>query len=264
MQFLYQLYAWLFGFPFLCRINKVMYQFSLRGMGLGNYQGMGISGERWFLRTIGQRMGSGLVVFDVGANVGGYSQLLVRSAHVKRVFAFEPNPQAFALLLSNTSGRQDVSCVKAALSDTSGEVRFYDRVDKRGSSHASMHAEVFSAVHLVPAVEMSVIARTLDDFCSLESVEHIDLLKIDVEGHELQVLKGANAMLKARKIQAIQFEFTQLNSVLGVFFLDFWKLLSPQFDIYRLLPHGLLRIDAYDPTVCEIFVYQNYIALLRE
>lgn len=242
----------------------MLYRFSLRGMGIGNHQNMRVSGERWLIRNIGHRIGSRLVVFDVGANVGDYSRLLVMCGNIKRVFAFEPHPQTFASLLSNTSNYQNITCVNAALSDSNGEVKFHDRVDKNGSSHASMHAEVFSAIHLVPSVETSVISRTLDDFCSSEAIEHIDLLKIDVEGHELQVLEGAKSMLKARRIRSIQFEFTQLNSVLGVFFLDFWKLLSPQYDIYRLLPHGLLRIESYDPTDCELFSYQNYIAILRD
>lgn len=264
MRLLYQIYAWLFGFPFLWRFNRVLRQFSLHGMGLGNYQNLGVSGERWLIRNIGNRMGSKLIVFDVGANIGSYSKLLASSGNVKKIFAFEPHPQAFKLLLSNTAGCQNVTCVNTALSNACGEIKFYDRADKNGSSHASIHKEVFSVIHLVPSVETSVIARTLDDFCSLEAVEHIDLLKIDVEGHELQVLEGARSMLKARKIRSIQFEFTQLNSVLGIFFLDFWRLLSPQYDIYRLLPHGLLRIESYNPIDCEVFCYQNYIAILRE
>ncbi len=104
---------------------------------------------------------------------------------------------------------------------------------------------------------------TLDFYCENNGIETIDFLKIDVEGFELNVLKGGARMLKNKKIGMIQFEFTQINSTVGVFFKQFFDLLSADFCLYRLLPNGLQTIETYEPTSCEIFGYQNYVAILN-
>jgi len=95
-------------------------------------------------------------------------------------------------------------------------------------------------------------------------VKFIDFLKIDVEGYELDVLKGANKMIESNKIKYIQFEFTQLNTTTRIYFKDFWEVLSEKYKIYRLLPNDLLEIKIYDPTSNEIFGYQNFVAIHKE
>ena len=65
------------------------------------------------------------------------------------------------------------------------------------------------------------------------------------------------------KISIIQFEFTQLNSTTRVFFKDFYELLSEKYKLFRLLPNGLLEIKSYNPTMQEIFGYQNFVAIMK-
>jgi Methyltransferase FkbM domain len=104
---------------------------------------------------------------------------------------------------------------------------------------------------------------TLDLFCANNEIQIIDFLKIDVEGYELNVLRGAQETLSKNRIRLIQFEFTQLNSAVGVFFKELYDLLSGDYHIYRMLPRGLQKIEAYDPITCEIFAYQNFAAILK-
>ena len=104
---------------------------------------------------------------------------------------------------------------------------------------------------------------TLDNFCKLNDIERIDFLKIDVEGHELRVLEGATELLASKKVDIIQFEFTQLNAVIKLFFYDFYSMLSPDFEIFRLVSHGLVPIPKYDPTLHELFGYQNFVAIRK-
>lgn len=258
-----QVYAMLFGFVQIAWFHRILYRLSLRGLGVQNYENLRVSGESWLLEKIIHPLGSDLTVFDVGANVGHYTTLLSKKVpEIKHLYAFEPHPTTYPLLVANTQDIGCLTCVNVALSDHPGEVVFYDRADKQSSSHASLHSRIFSAVHGVPHVEYTVTAETLDQFCSERAISCIDFLKIDVEGHELEVLKGAKSMLRDGKIAVIQFEFTQLNAVVGVFFKQYWDLLSEEYRIYRLLPHGLLRIKNYDPTNCEVFGYQNFIAIL--
>ena len=68
----------------------------------------------------------------------------------------------------------------------------------------------------------------------------IDLLKIDTEGNEFNVLKGAKKLFEFNKIKAIHFEFNQMNIVSKSSFKDFWDLLNENFIFYRILPRGRL------------------------
>ena len=98
--------------------------------------------------------------------------------------------------------------------------------------------------------------------CISRKHRKIGLLKIDTEGHEFEVLKGAENLLKAGKIEMIHLEFNEMNVFSRVFFKDIWDYL-PNYDLYRMLPDGLVHIKNYSPVFCEIFAYQNLVAKLR-
>ena len=88
------------------------------------------------------------------------------------------------------------------------------------------------------------------------------LLKIDTEGHELEVLKGFEPYIRQNKVDLIHFEFNEMNVASRVFFKDFWEFL-PNYDFYRMLQDGLIPIKNYNPVYCEIFAYQNIVAKLK-
>lgn len=100
---------------------------------------------------------------------------------------------------------------------------------------------------------------TVDDFSASKRTFYIDLLKIDVEGHELAVLKGANRMISEGRIRFVQFEFGGTSIDSRTFFRDFWRLLSPNYTLYRIVSNGLYRIDAYSDFL-KIFVTVNFLA----
>ena len=91
---------------------------------------------------------------------------------------------------------------------------------------------------------------------------HIDLLKIDTEGFELEVLLGASEMLTEKKITIIQFEFNEVNIVQRRFLKDFYNLL-PKYDFYRLDEQRLIPLGSWEPKH-EIFMFQNIVAIRRE
>ena len=107
------------------------------------------------------------------------------------------------------------------------------------------------------SVEVSM--DTMDNFTKKEGITYIDFLKIDTEGSELAVLQGASKLLENKSIGCIHFEFNEMNVISRTFFRDFRKLLH-DYDLYRLLPKGLLPLDD-SILFTEIFVYQNIIAL---
>lgn len=234
----------------------------LRGLGILNHQNRNLSGELTFLREY-LKDKDHPVVFDVGANVGAYSKDVVAANTAATVFAFEPHPLTFKRLASNIDTYKNVRAFNCAVGDRSGRQMLYDRCSEGGTMHASIIREVIEDIHKVQSSESEVKVITLDEFIAENGLIRVDLLKVDTEGYELNVLKGGAKAIRSGIFKAIQFEFNEMNVLSRVFFKDFIEIL-PQYQFHRLLPSGLQRIDDYIPVRCELFAFQNIVAILRE
>jgi FkbM family methyltransferase len=149
----------------------------------------------------------GSVVVDVGANFGLYALSAALYARPQgRVFAFEPAPNAFALLERNIADNGLSGIVTAkpvAVGATAGRAAFYIGRDVSFSSlHRTQRLEDNAA-----AVDVEIVA--LD--AALAHVQSVDLLKIDVEGGEADVLRGARELLRRSRAPIVQFEFSHKN-----------------------------------------------------
>ncbi len=149
----------------------------------------------------------GDLAVDVGANVGYLTSLMAtRAAGSGRVVAFEPNPLVFALLESNVArldrapGLAAVEAERLAVSSSAGRARF------RAAGDVTAHMGLGSIVEPAStpdADEYEVEATTLDRrFPDAE----IQLLKVDVEGHEEDVLRGAAGLLEGGRVRDVIFE----------------------------------------------------------
>ncbi|MFL9710433.1 FkbM family methyltransferase [Methylobacillus sp. Pita1] len=87
----------------------------------------------------------------------------------------------------------------------------YDYENNDGSSHASIFKDVIEEIHHAKAVEHIVNMITLDEFVIKYKLNNISLLKIDTEGNELNVLMSALESIRKRKVNAMQFEFNEMN-----------------------------------------------------
>ena len=112
------------------------------------------------------------------------------------------------------------------------------------------------ALHRHETIELT----TLDAFCELHGIAAIDFLKLDVEGHELAVLQGAGNMINSGNLRLIQFEFGPANIYSRTYYYDFWQLLSDRYRIFRIVPRGLVAIDAYREQN-EVFLTSNFLAI---
>jgi hypothetical protein len=103
-----------------------------------------------------------------------------------------------------------------ALSDKSGLIRLhvYEDAYLSFNSQAVRPLKDYGADVESIGVE-EIAATTVDDYCKREKVERIDLLKIDVEGAELQVMQGARRMLQSKRIRCLTFEFGQATFDMG-------------------------------------------------
>jgi len=241
------------------RINLVLFQLGGRGLGLLNYRNRDISGEEAFIRHA-LSSADAPVVFDVGANEGQWSSYAMSVNPTAKIFAFEPHPQTYARLVSKLP---NVRAFNLGLGERQGPLMLHDYAEGSGSSHASFVDGVIENVHGRKAATLQVEVTTLDEIASAEGVDEINLLKIDVEGMELAVLRGAQRLLERGAVKRIQFEFNEMNILSRTLFADFHALLAPRYHLHRLLPHGWLDIDRYNPWTHEQFVFQNIVAELR-
>lgn len=213
------------------------------------------NGELWFLDWLGSRFPSSPAVFDVGANVGGYSLALLERLPNARLYAFEPSNAAYARLAHALAGRAQT--FQVALGSMNEARPLW--ADSAGSQLASLHRRDLRRRGIEMAEIESVQVRRLDDVCREFAVDSIDLLKIDAEGGDLDVLRGAGTMLGAG-IGAIQFEFGGTAVDARQSLRDFFDLLEPAgYRVHRLLPAGLWPLTWSERI--EIAEYANYVAL---
>ena len=256
-----RVYSFIFARNIFFRFNQALYLLAIRGMGVLNYQDDYISGERGFIFNYLSSL-TKPIVFDVGANIGNYSKKILAANPDASIYAFEPHPRTYLSLTSKIDS-DNFRAFNVAVGDKDKKLLLYDYLDSDGSSHASLYKDVIEEIHNKKSISHEISVIKLEDFMLQNEIHHIDLLKIDTEGNELNVLNGLGNYLKNNKIKAIHFEFNEMNIVSNVSFKDFWDLLR-DYDLYRLLPgERRLKINQYNPLLCEIYAYQNIIALLK-
>jgi len=154
-------------------------------------------------RLVRRYLKPGMTFVDVGANVGYYTALAAHLAAAQgRVIAFEPSPYAFERLTRMIAGNglKQAEAVNAALGDEPGTLDLYSSGDPANHSPSLVSAEDRPVLARVPV-------RTLDEEAKRLQLERIDFIKIDVEGYEPSVLRGAKRLLAERRIRAILCEF---------------------------------------------------------
>ncbi|QKZ12976.1 FkbM family methyltransferase [Spirosoma sp. KUDC1026] len=145
--------------------------------------------------------------FDIGANRGQTIELLQDCLNEPSIHSFEPASTTYAELLSKSFGPR-VQCHQLALGEQVGTAEFRNYKVSELSSFLPMNPdknENFFAEEELMSVE-SVPVDTLDNFCSVQAIDRIDLLKIDTQGFELPVLHGAAELFKQGKIGAVLLE----------------------------------------------------------
>jgi FkbM family methyltransferase len=161
----------------------------------------------------------GMIVFDVGAHVGELTLLFSRFVGgVGRVHAFEAGNDAFGRLAAvcGAARRRNATLNHVALAEAEGTVRLhvYDEDHLAWSTRAARPLESYG-IAAKPVATEEVAATTVDAYCGRNGIGRIDLLKIDVEGAEMQVLMGARRMLEAKRVRCVTFEFGQTTFDMG-------------------------------------------------
>lgn len=237
--------------------------FAYNSKGILNYENDVISGEYFLISKILPEYiltNKKAIIFDVGANVGKYSSNLASIYTNSFIYSFEPNINTFNLLKMNVEKVKNIIPINIGLSDVKKESEIFTYLNDLNSEHASLYKEVFSDLHKDKSItSVKIKLESLDEFCNNYKIDIIDFLKIDTEGHELDVLKGGVQMIKEGRIKIIQFEFNEMNIMSRVFLKDFYKILK-NYRIYRLSEKRIIPLFQYDSTN-EIFKFQNMLAI---
>ncbi len=237
---------------------EMMLRFSTNAMNYGHGSNFRKSGELLALQFVNSKIKTTHpIIFDVGANVGKYAQAIAEVFGTKAIIkSFEPSAATYKLLQKNIEPFKNIEAYNFALSDAKGTATLYSTEN---------NSEIASLIDLDRTIKKygsntveTIEMETLDNFCKANSIDHIDLLKIDVEGFELSVLKGASAMLKEKKVSYIQFEFGVPNIDSRTYFKDFWNLFKNDYTMYRIVQNGLHPILQYAPHL-EIFSTSNFL-----
>ena len=218
--------------------------------------------QRWVLDLFPQDRK--VHVLDVGANVGQWSASMLTTARNEGraedldLHSFEPSSYTFARL-SKALESHRLNLQQVALSDRSGSSLL----------HVMGKAAPTNSLHALPAMPPNtttegVVTTTLEEYAASVGLSHITLVKIDTEGHDLAVLRGAGRLLTEQRIRVVQFEYNWRWIAAGSFLYDAFRLLDPPgYRLGKLTPRGVEFYPQWDPDL-ETFVQGNYVAAIPE
>jgi FkbM family methyltransferase len=202
------------------------------------------------------------VIIDGGAAVGQWSQTFLDHRPDARMVMIEPQPSSYAAI--ERLALPGATLLPSALGDQPGTATLH--APKEAAVVASFHKRRDSRWKDLKYDSFEVPVTTVSEIARAHELDFIDFLKMDIEGHELAALRGAEDLMARSGLGGIAFEFGPGNVNSRTMFVDFFELLDGfGFEIFRVRPGGgLLPIPRYDED-CEFYSGTcNYVARLRD
>ncbi len=211
-------------------------------------------------RALSEYMPGCRVVFDVGAHTGAWTETALVFNAALEVHAFEPSRDSFATLAAKNFPpqvrRNNIGLGAVAeqrqlftIGDNSEMRSLYQRVGMEDYGTAA------------PSAVETVTITTIDAYCEAAGIAAIDYLKIDAEGHDLQVLRGAAGMIGRGAIRLIQFEYGSSNVDSRDLLKDFFDFFAGKpYKLSKIHPEGFRHYPRYNVRL-EDFQYQNWIVI---
>lgn len=183
-------------------------------------------------------------IVDLGGHIGGMSLKYHKAFPDAQIYPFEPFPESYEKLVENTKAFPAIHPIQAASSNHNDGSTFF--VNTKHDTNSLLKAKPSDSTTLsrVPTSShaINVETMTLDSFALAHGIDHIDILKMDIQGAELQALQGAEGLLKEKKIGLIfteiwfntQYENQSIYLDLGNYLQQFDYYLSDFFNAYYL------------------------------
>jgi FkbM family methyltransferase len=143
------------------------------------------------------------IFFDVGANVGQSAIRYAKQFPSSRILSFEPCKETYAKLKENVACFPNIECYQSALASKIGSGLL------RHGSKSDLHSLIIDNPEKPGARDIdfeAVDVQTIDQFCLEHQIDHVSYLKIDTEGGDFEVLKGAEGFLRNHKVDVIEVE----------------------------------------------------------
>ncbi|MEI6314606.1 MAG: FkbM family methyltransferase [Syntrophus sp. (in: bacteria)] len=197
------------------------------------------------------------LAIDIGGNVGDYAAELRRRNKGLEIHIFEPSSTNISKLTARFANDRLIKTCPYAVSDSHGEATLFSDAPGSGAGSLTLrrldhfnvtfrHCEVINTIRFETYWKDVLEGRT------------IDIVKLDIEGHELSALTGFGEAINSVRI--IQFEFGGCNIDTRTFFQDFWYFFQDHhYEVFRITPLGAEKIHCYRETD-EFFSTTNYIA----
>jgi len=238
MHFRHRLLQRLFWNPLGAAMARAFARFALRfDTVVRNYSLItDTNGERW-LNTL---LPEAPLVFDVGFHSGDSTAECLERRPAAKVHGFDPSRHGLGCYRARFGPDPRVTFANVALSNAPGTLDFYDYQNMCNS--LARRKELPSETPTVYQVKV----ETLDGYCQRLGVAHIDLLKIDAEGYDLQVLEGGIGLLRAQAVDLFMFEFGSGWAATRRYLWEADEFIKPlRYRLFRLFD-GFLCPFAYD------------------
>lgn len=138
------------------------------------------------------------IILDIGANIGQTATRYRAMFPEAHIFSFEPDPETFKKLEAACAGDTRVSPIPLALSSRQESVPMYIMAHRELNSFLKPSGDWARTEKVI-----EIQSTTVDMFCHERGIEQIDILKVDVQGAELAVFRGAAGMFQKRAVRAV-------------------------------------------------------------
>ena len=229
-------------------------------MGISSGSDVFASGEKSVLTLLIRDFAAPYTIIDAGCNKGQFIRLVLKTLREKEIslHAFEPAHETYKVLEKFFGEKKEIFLNKQAVGKETGHATLH--YDAAGSAIASLTKRNLGHFGIRFDKSERVPVTTIDTYCSEMRIDHVHLLKLDVEGHEFDALIGSTRMLAEDRIDMLTFEFGGCNIDTRTYFRDFWYFFKEfGMNIIRITPSGfLVPIEEY-MEIYEQFRTTNYL-----
>jgi FkbM family methyltransferase len=200
------------------------------------------------------------VVFDVGGNIGKWSEEFRKRIPGGELHIFEPLTACQEAIRKKKIARSEV--IFAAVGERTSEMVLYASYATDQTASLHKRSDTFFKDRVYHPQTVRVLS--LDDYVAEKRLEFIDFVKFDIEGHEVFALKGFQKCLSSRKVGALCFEFGINNRNSRTTFHDLWDALHKNYSISIITPSG--KPDPINEYYEDLEYFRgstNYLAQLR-